>query len=145
MLSRAAFAGVEELDRFGRQFKPAEVPVLHGGPYGADFVAESSRGLWLGVIWRAVLDLEPSWDVNAREKTAAHAWFSGPTKAHREAMEEVCAMAGVEPDALRSLYRTGRLTQLAREAIGKERWETRRANILARGDGKSGDQLGFGF
>lgn len=145
MLTRNAFQGVEELERFARSFRPQEVPSLTCGPYRADLIAETCRGLWLGVIWRAILDLQPGWDVPLADNRAARAWFEGVTRAHRAAFEEVCALAGVEPDAIRSLYRSGRLAALASQAIGRERWETRRANILARGDAPASGQLNFGF
>lgn len=144
-MNRAAFQGLEELSRFSRQFKPEDVPVLEGGPYRADLIAETCRGLWLGVIWRAVLDLQPGWDVPISDNRAARAWFEGVTRAHREGFEEVCDLAGADPEAIRSLYRSGRLRQLAADAIGRERWETRRANILARGDTGAAGQMTFGF
>lgn len=85
--------------------------------------------LFRAVVIQLALDLEPTWGCTQEDRKWARALFKAETPYFQARTEELCALALIEPEALQSAYRAGRLNDLSREAIGKRRWDTRRANI----------------
>jgi hypothetical protein len=89
--------------------------------------------LWIAAIWRIVLDLEEGFDVPKEAVVEARLWFEATSGEWRRSREDMCGLAGIDPDELMDAYRAGRLQAAAANPVGKRRWLTRRANAAAEG------------
>lgn len=88
--------------------------------------------LFRAVIWQLAIDLEPTWGTSPDDRKWAYSMFSAKSPYFVSRLDELSALSMIDPDALRSAYLAGRLNGLSRDAIGKRRWDTRRANNAAR-------------
>jgi hypothetical protein len=90
--------------------------------------AQKCVGLWRAVLEQQAFDVLKMWGCSKEDHRSAIMFFESKAKHWREALDGVCAMALLEPEAVTAAYKAGRFKELADGAIGRERYVSRMVN-----------------